>query len=370
MSLEVIYVTRHGFRSPWGVDPATGNYTAFVRSPTGLPTDPPLTSHGVEQASELAQHLLKLDPPIEQVYSSPYYRCLQTIQPFVSLRRGSMQVRGQTSTSNSGEDSFRIRPDKGLSEWYGLAHFSHPTAASLDELQTFFPELDANYVSSPAPSPNGELIPELYDRVAACIQAIIERSDREGKKAILVCTHAAVIIALGRVLTGQLPEDATKEDFGAFTCGLSIYRRQGSDRSEPVTALTTKRTTLSRGKMYDNDAICGQMQDREARSKAILQTDSLCNVDRHPSDTQGPESAVPWSSGWSAYGGWTCEVDSDCSFLRHGKERGWKFSGDESFIDVDRQGLPPLYDGVGSKLATGETKLESGHDSSGGNSKL
>ncbi|KAI0603054.1 histidine phosphatase superfamily [Biscogniauxia sp. FL1348] len=340
MSLEVIYVTRHGFRSPWGVDPATGNYTAFVRSPTGLPTDPPLTSHGVEQASELAQHLLKLDPPIEQVYSSPYYRCLQTIQPFVSLRRGSMQARGQTSgSSSSGEDSFRIRPERGLSEWYGLAHFSHPEAASLDELQTFFPELDANYVSSPAPARNGELIPELYGRVAACIQAIIERSDREGKKAILVCTHAAVIIALGRILTGQLPEDATKEDFGA-------------------------------GKMYDGDAVCGQMQDREARSEANLQADSLCSVDPHPSDPQGPGSAVPWSSGWSAYGGWTCEVDSDCSFLRHGKERGWKFSGDESFIDVDRQGLPPPYDGVRSKLATGNTKLESGHDSSGGNPKL
>ncbi|KAI5926590.1 histidine phosphatase superfamily [Camillea tinctor] len=365
MSLEFIYVTRHGFRSPWGVDPATGNYTAFVRSPTGLPTDPPLTSHGVEQASELAQHLLKLDPPIEQVYSSPYYRCLQTIQPFVSLRRSSTQVYDQSSPPGSEQDSFRIRCEKGLSEWYGLAHFTHPTAAPLDELQTFFPEVDANYVSGLAPPRNGELIPELYERVAACIQAIIERSDREGKKAILVCSHAAVIIALGRVLTGRVPKDATVEDFGAFTCGLSIYRRQGSHKREVPTPPTMS-TTLLRENTCDGDAVCGQMQDREAR----LRTDSLCNVDRYSSNTQGPKSATPWSSGSSTYGGWTCEVDSDCSFLRHGRERGWKFSGDESFIDIGRKGLPPLDDGVRSKLATGKTRVDNEHHSSGDNPKL
>ncbi|KAI1502763.1 histidine phosphatase superfamily [Biscogniauxia marginata] len=322
MSLEVIYVTRHGFRSPWGVDPATGNYTAFVRSPTGLPTDPALTSHGVEQASELAQHLLKLDPPIEQVYSSPYYRCLQTIQPFVSLRHQSMQGQAQPSASGPGDEPFRIRVDKGLGEWYGLAHFDHPAAAPLSELQTFFPELDANYTSTIAPPRNGESILQLQDRVAACIRAIIARSDQEGKKAILVCSHAAVIIALGRVLTGRIPNDASTEDFGAFTCGLSIYRRQDSYRSQ-VTTPTTNRETLLRGKVYDGEEIRGKMQDREARSEASLQTDALCNVDRYPSDPQGSKPGAVWSNGSSAYGGWTCEVDSDCSFLRGGKERGW-----------------------------------------------
>lgn len=64
------------------MDPQTGTYTAsLVKTPTGIPTDPPLTSKGVEQAKELAEHLCKIDPPIERIYSSPFYRCLQTLQP-------------------------------------------------------------------------------------------------------------------------------------------------------------------------------------------------------------------------------------------------------------------------------------------------
>ncbi|KAI1660373.1 phosphoglycerate mutase-like protein [Daldinia decipiens] len=329
MSLEVIYVTRHGFRSPWAVDPSTGNYTASVRSPTGLPTDPALASHGIEQANELAEHLLGLDPPIEQVYSSPYYRCMQTIQPFIrKLRHQQAQLSGGVS----GDPHSEIRVDLGLSEWYGLAHFEHPSSAPLNKLQSLFPELDASYASSPPPSRYGETLPQLHDRVAQAIDFIIRRSDQEGHKVVLVCTHAAVVIALGRVLTGQ-----TEKDFGAFTCGLSKYRRQ---RSSAANQTSTKSEYKA-----ETDAIIPAAQvDGEVgvpRSQTHSKTDPASNVDLQPHNSKSPDPGSQGRVSSGLYGSWTCELDSECSFLRGGEERGWKFSGDESFIEIDGNSVWP-----------------------------
>ncbi|KAI1110281.1 histidine phosphatase superfamily [Nemania sp. NC0429] len=306
MSLQVIYVVRHGFRSAWSVDHVTGTYTPHIRSPTGLPTDPALTSHGIQQADELAANLLGLHPPIDRVYSSPYYRCLQTISPFVSRRNA-----GQNTATSSKDDvppsRLSIRVESGLSEWYGRAHFEHPSSAPLNELTPWFVDLDADYLSSPAPRRRGESIPELYERVASCIEAIISQCDSEGTRAVVVSTHAAVVIALGRVLTAKVPEDATVEDFGAFTCGLSVYRRQGVDEEAMV-------------------------KDHGIKSAESVNTRSM--IRPHLSHLAGP----PQRCGYHLSSHWRCEVDSDCSFLRGGEERGWKFSGDESFAEVDGRG--------------------------------
>ena len=73
-----------------------------MKTPTGIPTDPPLTSKGVEQSKELAQHLANIDPPVERIYSSPFYRCLQTLKPFTdSLFRESKATK-------------KIRIDRGV----------------------------------------------------------------------------------------------------------------------------------------------------------------------------------------------------------------------------------------------------------------
>lgn len=85
------------------MDPQTGTYTAsLVKTPTGIPTDPPLTSKGVEQAKELAEHLCKIDPPIERIYSSPFYRCLQTLQPTTA------------KLFQEGKAKGKIRIDRGI----------------------------------------------------------------------------------------------------------------------------------------------------------------------------------------------------------------------------------------------------------------
>lgn len=195
---------------------------------------------------------MAVSPQIDAVYSSPYYRCLQTISPFVELKRASQEPASASSW---------IRPEHGIREWFGSAPWDHPVPASLKVLKGMFPACCDGYVSAKTPSSKGETLAQLYERVATTLRTLIERSDAEGHRAIVICSHAATIISIGRVLTGRVPSDPEVDDFKAFTCGLSVYRRQ---RGDNVT---------------------------------------------DPSRV--------------ALGGWECELNSDCSFLSNGAERGW-----------------------------------------------
>ncbi|KAM0665298.1 hypothetical protein ACQRIT_006154 [Beauveria bassiana] len=266
MSLEKIYIVRHGFRTTWTVD-NKGNYQSHIPSPTGIPADPPLTSHGIEQAAELAAHLATLTPAVEAVYSSPYYRCLQTIDPFV--KRQAAAAAAGTLPARAA-DTVRVRGEHGVCEWFGAAPFAHPRPANATELRSLFPAYDTEYVSPVQPRERGETYAQLVARVRAAMSALIRRCDEEGRRSVVVCSHAAVIIVLGRVLTGQYPDEMDTEDFKAFTCGLSVYARGGGVKES----------------------------------------------------SDGEPDTV---------GSWICEKNSDCSFLSGGEERGWKFAGDESF---------------------------------------
>ncbi|KAL7912964.1 histidine phosphatase superfamily [Trichoderma velutinum] len=289
MPLETIYVVRHGFRSSWSVDHTTGVYSASIPSPTGIAVDPALTAHGVDQSRQLAQHLMTIDPPVEVVYSSPYYRCLQTITPFVELQQEKhSHSHGETTSAGSGPPSAAtmIRPEHGICEWFGSAPFEHPGPASPSVLKSLFPAFDESYVSAQHPPRRGETLAQLQARLTATMQSIIDRCDAEDRRAIVLCTHAAVVIMLGRILTGDFPETVDTDDFRAFTCGLSVYRRKLDNR------------------------------DQGPREKGDL-----------PDKEPNPSAAA-------VVGGWSCEANSDCRFLAEGEERGWKFVGDEEFPDT------------------------------------
>ncbi|KAL7798418.1 histidine phosphatase superfamily [Trichoderma ceciliae] len=297
MPLETIYVVRHGFRSSWSVDHTTGVYSASIPSPTGIAVDPALTAHGVDQSRQLGRHLMTLDPPVEAVYSSPYYRCLQTITPFVKLQQelqhhhqhqqakyGNDQSNSNALSSKLPSATTMIRPEHGLCEWFGSAPFEHPGPASPSVLKPLFPAFDESYVSAQHPPRKGETLAQLQARLTATMQSIIDRCDAEDRRAVVLCTHAAVVIMLGRILSGRFPETVDTDDFHAFTCGLSVYRRRLINQDDG-----------SLGK--------GDMTGKES----------------------GPSTVV---------GGWSCEANSDCSFLTGGEERGWKFVGDEEFPDI------------------------------------
>jgi transcription factor C subunit 7 len=172
------------------------------------------------------------------------------------------------------------------SEFFGHAsHFEHPSPAPLSELsEDFFPELlDGSYSPHMVPTTRGETIESLHNRIAFVLHKLVESADKDpaGPKAILICTHAAVMIAAGRVLTGRMPPDVSEEDFSCYTASLSTYRRKPVGESTQV----------------------GQWNASEP----------------------GKVPTVEWREGQGVAGGWVCEKNSDASYLSGGAERGWYF---------------------------------------------
>ncbi|KAL6720410.1 C6 zinc cluster transcription factor-like protein [Lecanora helva] len=283
MVVTTIYLTRHGFRTNWIVDPKTGQYQTNIPSPTGITGDVPLAAYGERQSEELATALSAIDdPPISRIYSSPFYRCLQTLQPFAE--KSGIEVRG----------------DNGLGEWYGVADFPHPIPANASELRTLFPWYATNYAPSGIPPLTGETLPELHDRCAYALQYIIASADAEDnendkalgktpngndfpgrRSAILICAHAASLIALARALTGKMPDDMSKEDFKTYTCGISKFER--------------RHTALGNCEIY------------------------------LPVEAGMPVPRIEWRDGKGVAGGWNCVTNGDCSHLEGGEERGWGF---------------------------------------------
>jgi transcription factor C subunit 7 len=237
-----------------------------------LPADVALTAHGVDQARELADHLMELQPPIDRVYSSPYYRCLQTIEPFIQ----KTMVKDGPAATNSRQQRLDIKPETGLVEWFGTAPFDQPLPATATVLKDYFSDLDLSYKALLEPPRRGETIMQLHDRLALAVGRIIDQCDADGVRTVLLCTHAAAIIALGRVLTGCMPDDPDANDFKAFTCGLSRYRRRSGPWKSSIVGTGT-----------------------------------------------GPGRPESWRDGHGVRGGWDAELNSDCSFLSGGEERGW-----------------------------------------------
>jgi len=259
------------FRSNWTVNNVTGVYTAHIPSPTGIPSDPALSGYGVLQSKELAEKLITLDPPIDRYYSSPFYRCIQTLYPTLD----------KLCLLHPAEPEPKIWAENGVGEWYGKARWDHPSPAEPELLKELFPRFNLDYEPKIIPSSNGETLAELHNRVAYALLKVIQDCDSAGIKAIIICTHAASLYAIGRALTGQMPEDVTEEDFRPFTCGLTKFVRRPIKAREKIQSV----------------------QDWRGEGSPI------------------PE--VQWDDGNGIAGGWDCTVNGDCSHLSGGEERGW-----------------------------------------------
>ncbi|KIV92706.1 hypothetical protein PV10_03978 [Exophiala mesophila] len=291
MPVKEILLLRHGHRLAWQLDPTTGKYTSSHRFPSGLPADPPLASHGVQQAVETGEHFADtLGDLVRQdrvrIYSSLFYRCLETLRPSMERLREIQQQHRTQGGLRDGVEDLKVRGELGIGEWFGRAWFKQPRPASPERLKnTWFPWVDDQYTSLVVPDEHGERIEALHDRVARALEAVVNDVDeeyaRQGRAdeqvTLLLCGHAAQIIASGRALTGVVPEDLDEDDFQCFTCGISRFVRR---------ATTT---------------------------------------------TAGEDGTGDWRGGVGVAGGWDCVANSDCGHLQNGEERGWHFHGDESF---------------------------------------
>ena len=210
------------------------------------------------------------------IYSSLFYRCLETLRPSVE----AFQKLGWKG---------KVRGETGVGEWFGSASFEQPAPGHWEVLRgRFFPWLEERE-SRILPNRYGESLAALHDRVARALEMIVSEVDKEYKEkgrgaddiTLLICGHAAGIIASGRALTGRMPTDYTTEDFNCFTCGLSHFRRKV----------------------------------------------------RKPAHLAGEDMALTPKNGMSdgVAGGWDCVLNSSCEHLSQGAERGWHFLGEELF---------------------------------------
>ncbi|KAL5534219.1 hypothetical protein ACEPAG_681 [Sanghuangporus baumii] len=201
--IETIYIARHGYRMNW--------VTMDWKSPTGLPRDPSLAAYGETQARELAEYFLSL-PEIERptaIFSSPYYRCLQTAQ------------------STSEALGLPIYVEHGLSEWYSPVKPDtglHPRPASANDLKFYIPQINPSWSSIWYPTRKGELLEEAHDRAGGCIEllhSVIDQRLPGHHKRILLVSHAATVIALTRELVGdrELP-------LRIGCCSLTVLNRK------------------------------------------------------------------------------------------------------------------------------------------------
>ncbi|RDL39895.1 uncharacterized protein BP5553_04235 [Venustampulla echinocandica] len=310
MVLHTIYLTRHGFRANWSSEPPKAHSSGRI------PPDTPLSTYGEQQAQELAAHLLQVDPRPDIIYSSPFYRCIQTVQPSIDSYAARSDDDGQICGI-----SIPIHGEPGLGEWYGASRTSDPQPAPPKTLQSYFTNFSLDYEPIWTPSPAGETILELHERAAFTLACMIRDLDThpDGPKCVLICTHAATFMAVSRALTGFFPEDITVQDFHPWTAGLSKFVRRDVGES---TAQRVKN-----------------------------ENDELPKVD--------------WKGGKGVGGGWDCVVDGDCTFLSGGEERGWRFSGRESFSHAVTAHGVDAGTGLGIVTEIGNKSLGKDHSRTG-----
>lgn len=219
MTLQNIYIARHGYRWNWMPKPHPPN-------PTGVDSDPPLAPHGVEQAKQLAGYLngLKdLEKP-QFIISSPFYRCVETGKPVSESLNAPIVI------------------DRGVGEYYKRGRPVIPEPANYSTLNKFFPDLLVEESEWPrdsaigiVPSLEGESPEEIFDRCVLFWQKFVPIFEERYPKIsnVLIITHAATAIALGMALLEKLSvfdyvNEEDKSYLRAGAASLSKYEREGT----------------------------------------------------------------------------------------------------------------------------------------------
>jgi transcription factor C subunit 7 len=136
-------------------------------------------------------------------------RCLQTANPVAKAL------------------NLPILVEHGLAEWYSPVKAGtglHPGPVSANELVPFFERIDPSYNPTFLVTRKGESVPELYERGEDFLNAFIRRVEASSDmhERILLCTHAATVIALSQALLGDKSVGRTLR---VGCCTLSTFDR-------------------------------------------------------------------------------------------------------------------------------------------------
>lgn len=174
----------------------------------------PLAEHGIKQAKELAHYIASIDNQPELLFSSPFFRCLQTSQPIADML------------------DLPIYLEKGIGEWYKPDREIIPEPASFEILSNFFlGKLQQDWHSDIIPSNKGETEEEIFLRCKKFWPVFIKKVESKfpDVETILLVTHAATKISLGMTLLGFNNCREFIDDEGSIirsgVCSLDKYER-------------------------------------------------------------------------------------------------------------------------------------------------
>lgn len=274
MPLETIYIVRHGYRSNWL---PKGQQ---LPPPTGIDSDPCLAPHGVNQANELAEFLVDRLPeknlPVPQViFSSPFYRCVETINP------------------TAEKLGLKIHLERGIGEWFKPNRPIVPIPADHEVLNSFFENVPAPMEwdwETVIPSTKGETEVDIFERCKAFWPRFISKFEAANPevKAIVLVTHAATKISLGISLAGynNNREFLTEKDggdskttrVGGSTCSLDGYKIDKNGKWNMF--MNSETSFLSHGAEMNwhfatSQFEAGSKEDIEYRRKLQLEQDKV-----------------------------------------------------------------------------------------------
>lgn len=207
MAIKTIYIARHGYRSNWLP------HGPYPPPPTGVENDVPLAEHGLEQAEELSKYMLnEIEPKPEVLFSSPFYRCIQTIKP----TKQSLNI--------------PLYIDRGLGEWFRPDRHEISIPVSNYVISKFFPNLiELNWEDTNIPSSNGETEEEIFSRCHEFWPIFIKHVEEKypNVNTIMLVTHAATKAALGSNLLKHVnaiqPIDKEGNLIRNGSCSLDRY---------------------------------------------------------------------------------------------------------------------------------------------------
>lgn len=132
-------------------------------------TDVPLTEKGHRQAHLAAKYLLEHEH-IDAVYSSDLQRTVNTALP--TAKALGLEIK-----------TYAALREMDIGKWVGL---------SKEERTKLYPEESKTFAEnfSTLKFPDGEYVPDVYDRVTECVRKIAEENHG---KTVLIATHAGAI---------------------------------------------------------------------------------------------------------------------------------------------------------------------------------
>lgn len=217
MALKTIYVARHGYRSNWLPE---GPYPA---PPTGIDSDVPLAEHGVDQAKQLAEYISATwdeERKPQMVFTSPFYRCVQTSEPVVKALELPLVI------------------ERGLGEWYKPDRPVIPEPATVAQLSELFPEVtfDTQWGGPTViPSRKGETEQEIFARSGDFLSKFLDRMQRDYPdiERVLFVTHAATKQCIGmKLLNIENVRDSIDEQGNVLhnaSCSIDWFEYTGNN---------------------------------------------------------------------------------------------------------------------------------------------